>query len=193
MEVICIVVTFNRKKLLKRCIDSLLSQTKKIDKILIVDNASTDGTIEFINENYSSNRNIEILQLVRNIGGAGGFYEGMKYALKFEYNWFWLMDDDGFPEESCLEKIYNFSYLNSLDAISPIQINIDDLEELAFPITYKNKKITGKYQNINSTKYINNEANLFNGLLIKSVGVQKLDYHFLNFLLEVMKLNILKE
>lgn len=174
MEVICIVVTFNRKKLLKRCIDSLLSQTKKIDKILIVDNASTDGTIEFINENYSSNRNIEILQLVRNIGGAGGFYEGMKYALKFEYNWFWLMDDDGFPEESCLEKIYNFSYLNSLDAISPIQINIDDLEELAFPITYKNKKITGKYQNINSTKYINNEANLFNGLLIKSVGVQKI-------------------
>lgn len=174
MEVICIVVTFNRKKLLKRCIDSLLSQTKKIDKILIVDNASTDGTIEFINENYSSNRNIEILQLVRNIGGAGGFYEGMKYALKFEYNWFWLMDDDGFPEESCLEKIYNFSYLNSLDAISPIQINIDDLEELAFPITYKNKKITGKYQNINSTKYINNEANLFNGLLIKSVDVQKI-------------------
>lgn len=174
MEVICIVVTFNRKKLLKRCIDSLLSQTKKIDKILIVDNASTDGTIEFINENYSSNRNIEILQLVRNIGGAGGFYEGMKYALKFEYNWFWLMDDDGFPEESCLEKIYNFSYLNSLDAISPIQINIDDLEELAFPITYKNKKITGKYQNINSTKYINNGANLFNGLLIKSVDVQKI-------------------
>ena len=39
MKVICIVVTFNRKEMLKRCIDSLLDQTKKIDKILIVDNA----------------------------------------------------------------------------------------------------------------------------------------------------------
>ena len=174
MKVICIVVTFNRKEMLKRCIDSLLNQTKKIDKILIVDNASNDGTADLISNNYGLNCRIDVLKLERNIGGAGGFYEGMKYALEFEYNWLWLMDDDGFPEMECLEKLGKFSYNNNLNAISPIQIDIDNMSELAFPVTCNNKKITGKLDNINGIEYVDNEANLFNGLLIESSCVRKI-------------------
>jgi rhamnopyranosyl-N-acetylglucosaminyl-diphospho-decaprenol beta-1,3/1,4-galactofuranosyltransferase len=174
MRIICVVVTFNRKQLLKKCIDSLLSQSLKIDRILVVDNASTDGTVGFIKEYYHNFEQIEILKLTTNLGGAGGFHEGMKYASELDYDWLWLMDDDGYPETECLNKIYNFSFRKTLDAISPIQLNINEPNELAFPVTYHGQQIIGDYQQLSHVEYINQEANLFNGLLIRKNVVEKI-------------------
>ncbi|MDM1756715.1 glycosyltransferase family 2 protein [Acinetobacter sp. 256-1] len=171
MKVICVVVTFNRKILLENCLNYLVNQSFEIDDILIVDNASSDGTTEYIKEKFN---NIKFLKLNENIGGAGGFYEGMKYASSLGYDWIWLMDDDGYPEKECLVKLLKYSSLNELDAISPVQINIDNHEELAFPVTYRNRKITGEYSQISSVEYIDREANLFNGLLIKSSKLQEI-------------------
>ena len=174
MEIICIVVTFNRKKLLETCLNKLLNQSFGISKILIVDNASTDGTSNFIENNYSLFAQIQLLKLDKNLGGAGGFYEGMKYALNFDYDWLWLMDDDGYPEVNSLEKLYNYATKYNLDAISPVQLNIDMIDELAFPVTCKNKKIVGLYNQLINIEYISNEANLFNGLLIKKDKIKEI-------------------
>ena len=46
--VVAIVVTYNRKTLLPECLEGLLNQTAEIEKIIIIDNASTDGTREAI-------------------------------------------------------------------------------------------------------------------------------------------------
>jgi rhamnopyranosyl-N-acetylglucosaminyl-diphospho-decaprenol beta-1,3/1,4-galactofuranosyltransferase len=40
-----VVVTYNRRELLEQCLDALLAQTRPPDRILVVDNASTDGTV----------------------------------------------------------------------------------------------------------------------------------------------------
>lgn len=175
MSVLAIVVTFNRKLLLLECLKALQQQTIPVDCILIVDNASTDGTKDFLKENNLLDREeIFFFQLEENIGGAGGFYEGMKYASSLEYDWIWLMDDDGYPEKECLAKLLTYADLNALDTISPIQINIDNHEELAFPVTYQKRKITEKYSQISNVEYIDNEANLFNGLLIKREKLQEI-------------------
>lgn len=174
-NIVCIVVTFNRKHLLLRCLNSLLDQSQKISKIIVVDNASTDGTKDFLNENELLDKEeICFFQLEKNIGGAGGFYEGMKYVSSLKYDWVWLMDDDGYPEKECLAKLLNYVDSNAIDAISPVQLNINNYDELAFPVTYRKRKITGAYSQIYSVEYIDNEANLFNGFLIKSGVLQKI-------------------
>ena len=93
-DVVAIVVTYNRKELLKKCIKALLEQEKSdLCDILVIDNASTDGTKEEINEYVNSNQ-IIYRNTGKNIGGAGGFNFGVKEAIKLGYKCIWLMDDD---------------------------------------------------------------------------------------------------
>ena len=48
VDVIAVVVTHNRKRLLLRCLRAIFSQTSKVTKVIVVDNASSDGTKDFI-------------------------------------------------------------------------------------------------------------------------------------------------
>lgn len=103
-----VVVTYNRKVLLRECIDAILNQTTQVEKLIIVDNHSTDGTKEFLEGlNYLNNPVIEFMRLSENTGGAGGFHEGMKRAREYQPDWIWIMDDDTIPTETCLEELLN--------------------------------------------------------------------------------------
>lgn len=103
-KIATIVVTYNRKELLTQCLDSLLSQTTKISKIFVIDNASTDGTEIYLEEKgYVKKEEIDYTRLSENIGGAGGFHHGLKKAFDEGYDWFWLMDDDAKLKENALE------------------------------------------------------------------------------------------
>lgn len=107
MRICTVVVTYNRYELLKECLDSLINQTI-LNTILIVDNASTDGTQKRIEEDgYLNNTKIIYKRLSVNSGGAGGFYFGVKYALDNNYDYVWLMDDDAEPELNALELLIN--------------------------------------------------------------------------------------
>ncbi|MBW3636118.1 MAG: glycosyltransferase family 2 protein [Armatimonadetes bacterium] len=99
-RVCAVVVTFNRKKLLAECLRALQEQLRPVDVILVVDNASTDGTGEMLRAEFPG---VEVLALKKNGGGAGGFYAGMKHAFEAGFDWIWLMDDDGKPAPDCLQ------------------------------------------------------------------------------------------
>ncbi len=109
-KVQAVVVTHNRKEILTECMNAILSQTVPIEKLILVDNHSTDGTKSFLREKGYFNRpEIIYTRLSKNTGGAGGFYEGMKIARKTQPDWVWLMDDDVIPTETCLEELLNAS------------------------------------------------------------------------------------
>ena len=74
--VIAVVVTYNRQFLLEQCIDALKKQTCKIDKILVINNGSTDKTEAWLR----GQPGIEFITQ-QNLGGAGGFYTGIKTAV----------------------------------------------------------------------------------------------------------------
>lgn len=97
MEKVCaVVVTYNRKKLLLRNIESVLMQDYPVD-VLIYDNASTDGTYDCLKENgYIDNERIIYIRGEKNGGGSYGFCNGEKEAVKRGYGYLWLMDDDGY-------------------------------------------------------------------------------------------------
>ncbi|MEM4589260.1 MAG: glycosyltransferase family 2 protein [Thermoplasmata archaeon] len=120
MRIAAVVVTYNRKKLLIECLEALKKQTRPLDAIYIIDNASTDGTPQLLQEkgyikdfsggatsieNLHDGKSIRVVyvRMKENTGGAGGFHEGVKRAYNDGYDWIWLMDDDVEPKEDALE------------------------------------------------------------------------------------------
>lgn len=102
IKVSAVVVTYNRLPLLKECIAALLQQPD-LSHIIVVDNNSTKDT-----QDYLSNlgNEIEYLRLEKNIGGAGGFYTGVKYFAEHTLDdYVWVMDDDTIPEADALHKL----------------------------------------------------------------------------------------
>jgi len=103
VSVCAVVVTFNRRELLVQCLAALAAQTRVPDHVLVVDNASTDGTPQLIRDRYADQ--VELLELPHNVGGAGGFHEGMKRAHAAGHEWLWIMDDDTLPEPTALAQL----------------------------------------------------------------------------------------
>ena len=105
-QVCAVVVTYNRLEMLKRCIAALKAQTSPCD-ILVIDNASTDGTGDYLagNEDIGFDKSINYYCLDKNSGGAGGFNKGMREAVERGYDYIWLMDDDVIPYPDALEKL----------------------------------------------------------------------------------------
>lgn len=103
IKVNAVVVTYNRRDLLKECLEALLTQTFPLNRIIVVDNCSTDDTREMLKNEYSG-KNVEIYRLSQNTGGAGGFYLGIKKALK-DSDRIWAMDDDTIPLPDALEEL----------------------------------------------------------------------------------------
>ena len=97
-----IVVTHNRKEVLRECLAALAGQERVPDRVLVVDNASSDGSAAMVEHEYPQ---AELLALSVNEGGAGGFHEGMKRAHAGGADWMWLMDDDTIPEPRALAEL----------------------------------------------------------------------------------------
>ena len=98
-----IVVTYNRIDLLKENIKALQKQSYIHHDIMIIDNASTDGTKEMV-KNINDTR-IKYYNTMENLGGAGGFAYGIKKAMELGYNYAWIMDDDSIPEPDALNSL----------------------------------------------------------------------------------------
>ena len=93
-SIIAVIVTYNRKELLKENMEALINQSYKEFDILVVDNASTDGTFEYIKRLVNDNDFISYFNTGKNLGGAGGFSLGIKEACLKGYEKIWIMDDD---------------------------------------------------------------------------------------------------
>lgn len=104
---VAVVVTYNRLQMLKDCIKALQKQIYKNFKILIVDNASTDGTREYVKK--FKDKNIGYFNTGKNLGGAGGFNAGMREAYFQGAKWVWIMDDDVIPDKMALQELVNAS------------------------------------------------------------------------------------
>jgi GT2 family glycosyltransferase len=102
MPVTAVVVTYNRRALLAECLAALRAQIRPVERILVVDNASTDGTAEWVR---SAHPEVDLLALEVNAGGAGGFHAGMDRAHADGAEWLWLMDDDTVPRPDALAEL----------------------------------------------------------------------------------------
>ncbi len=100
-RVVAVVVTWNRRDLLEESIDALRGQTHRPAAIVVVDNASTDETGDYL----STQADLDVVRLEKNTGGAGGFAVGIEQALTHGPDLLWLLDDDTVPSPSAAEEL----------------------------------------------------------------------------------------
>ena len=105
MTVSIATVTFahNAAHLLPRQVDALLRQSRTVQEIIVVDNASTDGTRVLLAEKYPQ---VTVLRMPENLGAAGAWAPGLAYAaLEKQHDWVWTFDDDSVPETDVLDAL----------------------------------------------------------------------------------------
>src|SRR5574344_1347094 len=105
MKLGVVITTYNRINLLKACREACINQTYKFEKIIIVNNASTDNTFEYLEDLNKKNKNILIINSEKNLGGAGGFYLGLKNAIKEDIDYILIIDDDAILNQDYNERI----------------------------------------------------------------------------------------
>ena len=178
-QIACVIVTYNRKTLLRDCLDAVASQTYKPHTVYITDNASTDGTMESVKEwgYYECERDgirFKYILNSKNEGGAGGFYLGMKTAHETGlFDAIWVMDDDGVPDKECLEKLS--SHIPLYDYLSPLVISSVNDNVLAFSYNGLNdvNSVISKYS---CEGKIMGYACPFNGILYSDRLVSTIGY-----------------
>lgn len=180
-----VVVTYNRKELVLECLNAILNQSLNVDEIILIDNNSTDGTFSYLEENkIFLNEKILYKKLDENIGGSGGFFEGMKIAREKKFDWVWIMDDDTIPEKDCLNNLIQastkidgkISFLASTiyginnEFMNVPAINLTN-DSNGYPTWYKYLK-----QGIVSIKEATFVSLLINGKAIEKCGLPIKDY-----------------
>lgn len=112
-----ILVTYNRLECLKIALAKYDQQTMSPRYIVVVDNASNDGTAEYLaqwqsvaNDKYQK----VVVRLPENTGGSGGFNRGMEEGLKLACDFLFLADDDAYAEPDVFERL-NRTYQNLMD------------------------------------------------------------------------------
>ena len=130
-RIVAVAVTFNRRNLVTRLVTETGRGTVLPDEILVVDNASTDDTVEALRA-LESPVPLTVVELGRNTGGAGGFHAGLAAALERGADLVWMMDDDGTPASDCLELL--LSHMTDHDFVGPAVVAEQDESRLCFPI-----------------------------------------------------------
>lgn len=173
-SVCAVVVTYNRLEFLKEGIQGILDQTTPPDKIIIVNNGSTDGTDAYLKTLHQPQ--IEIVTQ-ENLGGAGGFHTGIKKAYEAGYEWIWVMDDDVEPFKDCLENLLKYKELSQ--CIHPLRIFSDNNEvfkwehyfdyRICMPVLHHNISLENK-----DFCYVNTAC--FEGMLVHRDLVEKIGF-----------------
>ena len=129
--VAAVVVTYNRSRLLLECLGALLRQSRPLDRIVLVDNASSDGTLQALEAcGYLHHPLIDLVRLPRNTGGAGGFHEGIKRAMSLGVDWMWIMDDDAEPYPDALETMEPAFTRSGIGGVANLTLGLDGRPQL---------------------------------------------------------------
>lgn len=170
--VLAVVVTFNRLDELKVCVAALKSQSYESLNILVVNNGSTDGTKEWLTQQS----NVIVINQ-ENLGGAGGFYTGMKYMYDNGYEWLIMMDDDGIPDKDEIKNLIQ-SYDKVVSAtgkeviLNALVADKDNRDYTAF-LWARGSKRTNKILELQKERFFD-DIHPFNGTLVKRSVIDKI-------------------
>ncbi|MBK0421647.1 glycosyltransferase family 2 protein [Leucobacter sp. CSA2] len=104
MRVTAVLVAYNRRELLRESLEAIAAQSRPVDRIVVVDNASDDGSGDVAAEMLEAwEGRGRLIRLTENTGGAGGFAVGIAAAeVEESTDWIWVMDDDTVPGPDAL-------------------------------------------------------------------------------------------
>ena len=121
-SVFVIVVTYSGQRWYDRCFGSLRESTIPVQTI-VVDNASNDGTVEYIKENFPE---IHLIESKENMGFGRANNMAMRYALDQGCDYVFLLNQDTWIEPDAIEELVRIHQLNpEFGVLSPMHIRPD--------------------------------------------------------------------
>lgn len=176
MKIAAVVVTYNRINLLQKTIRALKEQETPVNRIIVINNGSTDGTEKWLEEQSD----ITVINQ-DNVGGSGGFYSGIKYAFENGFDWIWCMDDDVYPQKDCLKKLLSYDSEN-IGILCPMRVQnmkpyLSEVKKLNLTNPFRKlhkEKITNR--DIEKSKTNEIVGMTFEGPLIKRNVVEKIKF-----------------
>ena len=167
-SVVAVIVTRHRSELLAQSLKVIATQTRAPDHLVVVDNGPDKPARSVVDECPIPST---YLASERNLGGAGGFALGMLHALSLVAEWVWLGDDDGRPsDDQALETLLDVAEARRLAAVSPVVVNIEHPDRLAFPLrrglTWKRRP--EELRTAEHGDFLPGIASFFNGALFRA-------------------------
>jgi len=147
-SVAAVILTYNRHDLVEDCLRAILAQTVPVQRIIVIDNGSSDGTAEMLTRNWADHIDLHILP--KNVGAAGGFNTGIRMAYRAQADGIWVMDDDVIPDPDALEKLLDADMLLRSRDLSPpfvvstartptgVVTNVPDIDLSRNSLSYQN-------------------------------------------------------
>jgi rhamnopyranosyl-N-acetylglucosaminyl-diphospho-decaprenol beta-1,3/1,4-galactofuranosyltransferase len=161
-NIAAIMVTYNRQNIVQEALDCLQAQTHQVAHIVIVDNNSSDDTIQVLLERKDNDPRISIVKSTENAGFGAGLALGMNWALEnLSADYMWLMDDDSYPVVDALELLLK----------NTIQYHYDVLGLSGYILTMGSKKKVIPQSNSADVDFILIDNALVSIETIRKVGV----------------------
>lgn len=179
MKILAAIVTYNRRRLLERCIDHVLAQTRQPDDLIVINNSSPDDTTEMLER-----KGIKYVTQP-NLGSAGGWMRSIDEALAGGWDAVWLMDDDGYPAPQALGLLEE-GLKPGVPCISSVVLSEDDPERFVFPFPRLNRNglpvlvaARRKIRRLDELRRLAVHdtypfAHLFNGALVRLEAVRRI-------------------
>lgn len=173
MKDIClVVVTYNRLSNLRVTVAAARDSATDAD-ILVVDNASSDGTKEWLMEQDD----IFVLSHSENLGGAGGFASGMKWAFEKGYEWIWVMDDDVVPLPNGLNILLRYG--QRFPCVQPSKLDssgrVFEFEGVVHERSLRRSQLSHA-KVFAETDHVLCNATCFEGLFLNRCAIEKVGY-----------------
>lgn len=180
MKILAHIHTFNDEDVIDLSIRSIMNQTHPVDEIIIVDNASTDHTLE---RRFPDK--VKIIRHTQNLGTSGSVNTGMRHALEYHFDWIWICDADSAPRPDALEKLMAFySNLSTekqerVQSLFSLPVDVSNSEQYhGMVFTANGYEIVNPDPNVNAYQCDSTiwSGSLFKVEAIRQIGLPSLDY-----------------
>jgi hypothetical protein len=186
-KVVAVIVTWNKQAEVLRCINSVLASAHPVEAIVVVDNASTDGTAEAIKQQFGVK--VHLLTNASNKGGSGGFHDGISAALGYQADYLWLLDNDVIVAPEALSQLLDVAQQQPQAGIVGSKVYFAQAPEIIWSmgarvnhwladISVVGDKVrdTGQYNQLIEVEYVPMCSMLVRTKVIQTVGSVDPDY-----------------
>lgn len=142
------ICNYNKRDFVVNCVKSLLGQNFRDFDLFVVDNASTDDSVEKLREVYGDK--ITIIENSENLGGSGGFNTGIRRGYNDGYKYIMLVDNDTVFDSNAVGELYKFLEENSDAGMAGSKVlymqNPSVIQEFGGKIYWENYSVEGRYK-----------------------------------------------
>lgn len=170
-----VIPTHNRKEMTKRLLKSIFNSTYKNIETIVIDDASIDGTNEFLKKYFFKNKNFKIITNKKNLFTAGSRNVGLKNS---KGKLIFFIDDDNVLDKNAISYLVNaFKFDEKLGLVGPVNYNFNNKNKILWFLTKRNMFTTKTYQprkiNFVKNKKIWDTADIPNAFMARGDLIRK--------------------